>query len=100
MEWHSQREGISLDDVHLQALSSSELRPRMQTQSVVKQSCLGRSLSLFEVFLRRRRDLFLRLLLLFTGVLCEFPCEFLPRILRRSAKNSWMNNANHPTCRV
>lgn len=61
-------------DVHLQALSSSELRPRTQTQSVVKQSCLSRSLSLLEAFLCRRRDLFLFLLLLSVDTFCEFAC--------------------------
>lgn len=68
-------EGISWDDVHLQALSSSEVRPRTQIQSVLKQLCLSRSLSLLEAFLCRRRDLF-RLLLLFLSVdtFCEFTC--------------------------
>jgi len=81
--------------MHLQALTSSKLQVRTQAQSVMKQLRLGRLLSLFEVFLCRRRDLFLRLLFLFTGsVLREFSCEFLLWAPRCSAKNSRVNNAN------
>lgn len=91
-EWRSREE-----EVHLQALSSSEPQPRTQTQSVVKQSCLGRSLSLLGTFLRWRRDLFL--LLLFTGVFRGFtrPCEFPSRVPRSSVENSQVNNTNPPT---